>query len=246
MVLESNTPQHMVQRPQVSDRRRKKLLLTFFLIIRMLHIWRILLIPAWVRDLIILGRSHDCLPAPVFHLSVLCIVGTLMTISDDEDQKLHRLIYASRAAPHIVPRMPAAFAEIFRAGLNGNREVDITGALLACDTWFLQLLEGPRIQVWRTFQRIAMDSRHRCIYLVKAEPMEEREFAGWSLCGGRLSQAGEIMTALQNGRKIGDPELLSPQMARALLRAIRDVQASSNSRKAWLEDPAPRLQAATR
>ncbi len=169
-----------------------------------------------------------------------------MTISDDEDQNLHRLIYASRAAPHIVPKMPSAFAEIFRAGLNGNREADITGALLACDTWFLQLLEGPRTRVWGTFQRIAMDSRHRSIYLLKAEPIEAREFSGWSLCGGRLSLTGEIMTALQNGRKIGDPELLSPLTARGLLGAIRDVQANSPSHKAWLEDPAPRQQATNR
>ncbi len=68
-----------------------------------------------------------------------------------------RLIYVSRAAQGIGPR--DAY-DIIRTAHNRNSAAGLTGALLFCDGYFAQVLEGDPLGLRERFERIRQDPRH--------------------------------------------------------------------------------------
>ena len=62
-----------------------------------------------------------------------------------------------------------------------NETADITGALLATDDCFAQVLEGEQETVEETYARITRDRRHVDIVLLLKEPVAERQFHKWSM-----------------------------------------------------------------
>jgi hypothetical protein len=93
---------------------------------------------------------------------------------------LTRLIYYSEY--QIVRGEISALGQltsILRSANRNNRAHEITGALIFDDLWFIQVLEGNREEVWRTFQRICQDERHSNVVLVEMREVEERQFANW-------------------------------------------------------------------
>ena len=78
-----------------------------------------------------------------------------------------------------------------------NRKNQISGALIATRTHFLQVLEGEFAPVNQTFFRIASDSRHENLELVSFNQMEKRLFDGWVMKGfGIFDLNSELETAL--------------------------------------------------
>ena len=64
-----------------------------------------------------------------------------------------------------------------------NRRVGVTGALLATDTHFLQVLEGDFKELNETFLRIARDHRHDKIELIYFGAASRQLFKGWHMRG---------------------------------------------------------------
>lgn len=56
---------------------------------------------------------------------------------------LQRLLYVSRARDDTLQNMAAVFPQILSASQSINAKREITGCLLACNGWFMQILEGP-------------------------------------------------------------------------------------------------------
>jgi hypothetical protein len=147
-----------------------------------------------------------------------------MKDGDDYLYRLHRLIYCSRATAECMSQMRTAFPQILRVSVRNNAEIEVTGALVACNGWFLQALEGPRIEVMKTYERIGADTRHRDIHLIRAEPIDHRRFASWNMCGRCLEPTDQaIVNTLERGGTF-NPLLLTPAMALDLLSAVRDIQ----------------------
>ncbi len=69
--------------------------------------------------------------------------------------------------------------QILSVSNRNNKAVDISGALIFDDLWFVQALEGDRKAVWQKFQRICDDERHGNIVLVEMRDIEERLFGNW-------------------------------------------------------------------
>ncbi len=99
-----------------------------------------------------------------------------------------------------------------------------SGALLECGGWFLQALEGPRLNVLEVYERIASDPRHRAIRLIKAEPITERKFADWNMCGRCLSPTDKQILELLENRRAFSPFGLTPAGALNLLMVVREIQ----------------------
>ncbi len=162
-----------------------------------------------------------------------------MKENDDYLYRLHRLVYYSRATRECMLEMGTAFPQILRVAIRKNAEVEITGALLECRGWFLQALEGPRLQVTKTFDRIAADKRHRDITLLCAEPVAQRTFAGWNMCGRCLTASDQaIVDTLERGGTF-NPLGLTAVKALHLLATIRDIQTKHTQRTAARESPVP-------
>lgn len=93
---------------------------------------------------------------------------------------MYRLIYKSRSTGSIN-------REIVRNILNTSSELNekegLTGALLATDTHFLQVLEGGFKELNEAFFRIARDPRHDSIQLISFGPAARQIFKGWYMRG---------------------------------------------------------------
>ncbi len=62
-----------------------------------------------------------------------------------------------------------------------NQADNITGALCFSRDAFVQVLEGARHKLNKTFQRIAADARHKDVELIGLEPVQSRVFGNWSM-----------------------------------------------------------------
>jgi hypothetical protein len=62
-----------------------------------------------------------------------------------------------------------------------NKRLGITGLLLYKDGNFMQVLEGAEDAVLATYASIQADTRHHGILELIRQPVQEREFASWSM-----------------------------------------------------------------
>jgi hypothetical protein len=149
-----------------------------------------------------------------------------MPLICQELETLHGLVYVSRARPEAVVDIDVTIAGILAAAQARNLAFHVTGALLACDGWFVQALEGPQARVLETFRRISRDRRHDAIHVLKTGPIAERRFPAWKMCGRRLSPTDDaILTVLEKSAAFV-PASLTHTKAAALLRSVQDLQTS--------------------
>lgn len=88
-----------------------------------------------------------------------------------------QLIYHSRPFGYD----EATLADILGVARKHNRLRGVTGALIARHDLYLQMLEGPREQVTRTFARILDDERHSDVALVWVGDSPARLFPDWDM-----------------------------------------------------------------
>ncbi|GAA4907504.1 BLUF domain-containing protein [Mucilaginibacter defluvii] len=72
-------------------------------------------------------------------------------------------------------------AEILSVSRDNNVINQITGMLLYADGTFMQVLEGDKDEVMRTYRRILLDDRHRNVIELAAGPLNTRNFPEWSM-----------------------------------------------------------------
>ena len=90
---------------------------------------------------------------------------------------MYRLVYSSR---------PFGFDESILSGLlidskENNQKGFITGSLLCRSDIYLQLLEGPRENILKTFEKIQNDDRHLEITILLEEETHDRLFPDWAM-----------------------------------------------------------------
>lgn len=138
---------------------------------------------------------------------------------------LHAVIYASRFTALRHATIDACVADILHTSLPNNQRSHVTGALLACDGWFLQALEGRRIDVEHTLRRIERDPNHHAIRRIGAGPIAERRFGAWKMCAGILSPTDQAIVHTLAGSGKFDPRTLTASAALNLLNAVARLQA---------------------
>jgi Sensors of blue-light using FAD len=120
--------------------------------------------------------------------------------------------------------MDVALPQILAVAQARNSAVGVTGALLVCNGWFVQALEGPMKAVLETYGRVMKDPRHEGLKVIEATPTRERHFSEWSMCGLQLSPVDrEIVETLESGGTF-DPSRFSGEKAIGLLRAVAQMQ----------------------
>lgn len=90
---------------------------------------------------------------------------------------LTQLVYASQ---------PFGFDRSILSGIlldarRCNERDGITGALIARQDLYLQLLEGPHEKVMATYQRIKQDDRHLDLVPLVNRSIKARMFPGWAM-----------------------------------------------------------------
>jgi hypothetical protein len=149
---------------------------------------------------------------------------------------LYRLIYRSReviarSIPHTGPDAGAGIQRAVRAivstARNHNKDANVTGALLFTEAGFVQVLEGPRDIVERTFERIAADPRHTDVTVLSFTPALRRSFPDWPM--GFYGQTPDPdKTASANGA------LLSPRVTTGA-EVLKLLERLVQQEDAWIE-----------
>lgn len=132
---------------------------------------------------------------------------------------LYRLLYRSEIALKVCEdSLDRQIDEIVVASVTSNQKVGLTGALIASEGLFVQVLEGPRTPLERTFERICCDARHRKLQLVDLAAADQRVFENWEMI--RVDHAVG-MTRLR--QKLGRTELppLSLDTASSIVSLMR-------------------------
>lgn len=91
---------------------------------------------------------------------------------------LHCLVYVSMATKEMSDSDLQAILEKSRTK---NAEAHITGMLIYRDGFFAQVLEGELEDLENLFALIAIDERHRIMFLMHTKPLEKRSFADWTM-----------------------------------------------------------------
>lgn len=99
---------------------------------------------------------------------------------------LSRLIYCSRA---IADLDYGDLKDIMTKSQKNNQPVGVTGILCFGNTIFLQILEGHRQEISKTYNRIIHDTRHFDTEIIDFQEIEERLFTDWSM---RVVQLGDF------------------------------------------------------
>lgn len=92
---------------------------------------------------------------------------------------LFRIVYCSRTT--VGSDSFLSLERILAVSRHNNARDGITGALLALDGSFAQVLEGEFDAVQQTFERIQADERHEDVILLQAHVAGARLFAGWTM-----------------------------------------------------------------
>lgn len=101
---------------------------------------------------------------------------------------LSRLLYYSRRnwTSTDPDEAEAMLDQILQAGRRNNPRDGLSGVLIVDDDLFVQVLEGPRSTLTRTFSRIQGDPRHEKIVLAGLAEVGDRQFDGWNVYVRRM------------------------------------------------------------
>jgi len=94
--------------------------------------------------------------------------------------KLYRLIYVSDQLEYLGL---AEFKDILMKSEKNNTRLGITGLLVILTKKFLQVLEGPSVELNSLYERIMRDSRHKNPRIISYVPIHNRHFMEWSMKG---------------------------------------------------------------
>ncbi|MBF6057043.1 MULTISPECIES: BLUF domain-containing protein [Thiomicrorhabdus] len=142
-------------------------------------------------------------------------------MSADNHENLIHLIYIS-SSKQVLPQ--SEIDGILQSSRRNNGEMDVSGMLLYADNTFFQVLEGELSKVEALYDKISADPRHLRVMKLIQEPIEERDFADWTMGFSGMTRqqlnqidglndfflSGESLISLDEGR------------ARKLLLAFKD------------------------
>lgn len=127
---------------------------------------------------------------------------------------LCRLIYASIADSGYGWE---TIKSILESSERNNERDQLTGVLLFSDGMFLQILEGERLAVTRTFERILSDARHHSVTLIQFCEITKRDFASWRM--RQLELDDEVLNAVVGAAEF-DPRSFHENECLDLMRGL--------------------------
>ena len=96
--------------------------------------------------------------------------------------EIYKTLYCSRNMIGGQPwQRESEIQQILQVARENNRKQDVTGALLFNAGYFAQVLEGPRSEVERIFEKIQRDMRHGDVVVLENGYAQGRDFSEWSM-----------------------------------------------------------------
>lgn len=96
--------------------------------------------------------------------------------------ELFHIAYISKnAISGSVENVQKEIGKILESARRNNPARGITGALLYSGGYFCQVIEGSEASLEELFEIIQLDDRHTDVTVLHFEPLDERNFADWSM-----------------------------------------------------------------
>ncbi len=132
-----------------------------------------------------------------------------------------RLVYHSRnLIPGTATQVTVEVERILETSRHNNSRDGITGALIFNAGIFAQVLEGGRVAIEVTFERIQRDERHGAVEVLAFEKVASRGFPSWSMAFVGHSREGQVMFS-HIGEETGfEAKRLEGERIFAIMRAI--------------------------
>jgi class 3 adenylate cyclase len=104
---------------------------------------------------------------------------------------LKSITYVSTATQSL---SESEFDAIAKVSVLNNSAANVTGILVLCGEFFLQILEGEEVDVDTTLERIRHDPRHRNIQVLKVDhDLAQRQFPDWSMQTVQLNHVNDTL-----------------------------------------------------
>lgn len=129
------------------------------------------------------------------------------------------LIYVSSAKTLLLPDELLTLLQISR---RNNQRDGVTGMLLYKGGNFIQALEGEASVIRRLHEKIQRDPRHHGLLTLLEKPLEQRQFAGWSM--GFSNLADPVLQSMPGYSSFLDLPLSSETLAGHSSRALKLLQ----------------------
>lgn len=135
-----------------------------------------------------------------------------------------RLIYISQAT---TPFDDTALIDLAAKAAENNKTVEVTGLLMRVGNYFLQVLEGPTVNVRKLFAKIAEDPRHTSVRTVYQEDAPERAFGQWSMSYLRVDDYYNVGTGefLEIKNAVADTMGSGQSLKQSVAKAITTLPA---------------------
>lgn len=117
--------------------------------------------------------------------------------------------------------------QILVSARDHNMRDEITGILCYSEKYYLQVLEGARELLSRTFQRIAANESHQNLVIVSCMPTDERAFPNWWMAYVNDADSVAELSIKYSGSSDFRPDLMT---AGSLLLFAKDVGANIKAR----------------
>jgi Sensors of blue-light using FAD. len=116
----------------------------------------------------------------------------------------------------------------------------LSGALVFNERYFVQIMEGDRALASRTILSVVSDPRHRNAVLVRAYPVGERRFLGWTVGYAGHTEAIDALY-MRHGVMAGlDPTRMNAESIENLVADLVEVKSPFIVRKKGIgSEPAP-------
>ena len=125
---------------------------------------------------------------------------------------LYRMVYSSYASPNLGYE---DLNDIMGKSEKNNSRDGITGFLCYRDSMFLQVLEGDRQILCKTYHRISQDNRHHNPEIIEAAPIESRIFGLWSMraikLGDLSAERAQHLILKHSGSTVFKPHTMSAE-----------------------------------
>ncbi|MBN1901592.1 BLUF domain-containing protein [Candidatus Sumerlaeota bacterium] len=130
---------------------------------------------------------------------------------------LVRLLYVSRLSEDCDRK---ALEKILETSRRKNEQKGVTGALCYDPDFFLQCLEGSRVEVNELYKLIIQDKRHTKVTLLEYCQIDKRMFDGWNLAYVSNSDVDKSLLFKYNHTREFDPFSMNANQALGFLYDI--------------------------
>jgi hypothetical protein len=140
-----------------------------------------------------------------------------------------RLVYVSTAVDSVDMN---EFKRILGTAQQNNERRDLTGMLAFNSKVFLQGLEGSREAVNDLYAKLMRDPRHFNLMLLKYEPIEVRQWAGWSMGFAAPNTENRALFLKYSAQSVFNPYSMTGDNAERMLLDLSETTVAMENKEA--------------